>query len=145
MNISGGDLRGLIPEEMVFSLDSIQFIPNKGDTEPYVMLTLVNAQGSMNMAVYRRDLAKLIGKNPTALKLPKPGATPLSAGSAMPSEDSTREYFIGKTRVNDGVRERLVGFTATSSPRVQPKNVSRRIRHPETGGLVWPLWEAIPP
>jgi hypothetical protein len=45
------------------------------------------------------------------------------------------------TRKKDGKTETLKGFTATGSIREKPANAERRVKHPDTGELVWPLWE----
>jgi hypothetical protein len=129
LTITGVELKGLIPDELSLVLDCVDF--DSGDDE-HAMLTLDTAHGAVSVVVYRRALAKLLAKNTTA-----------SSREKKPSEASKRtpsDYHVGKLRTVDGKKQRLSGFTNTSSPSERPRGVSRRVRHPDTNKMVWPLW-----
>jgi hypothetical protein len=44
------------------------------------------------------------------------------------------------TRRKDGATEELTGFTRSGNIREKPVNAGRRVAHPDTGELVWPIW-----
>ena len=52
----------------------------------------------------------------------------------------TRSLVIGQKRTHKGKRQVLEGFTSSGSIREKPPNVQRRVKHPGTGQMVWPIW-----
>lgn len=148
MNISGKELKELIPDGVVFCLDSMQIL-DKDDT--HAILTLGHKHGSMSVLVYRKSLGKLLLRTPeTPAKADKPPSTqaPTVAQSVQtPAKgDDTEEgrvYSIGMTRKKDGVTQRLEGFSASSSLREKPTTAQRRVQHPVTKQMVWPLWVEV--
>jgi len=136
VNITGAELKALIPDDLKMSLDRVSFFKQEGETEPYVFLALDSEHGSVTVLVYRKELARLIARNATVAS---------RAGSAASPDPSAprSEYFVGKTRTHQGAKQRLTGFTNSAASREKPKDVKRRVRHPETGRLVWPIWTPI--
>lgn len=148
MNISGKELKELIPDGVVFCLDSLQIL-EKDDT--HAILTLGHRHGSMSVLVYRKSLGKLLLRTPDApSKAEKtPTAPQAAAQQTVPAPakgddpEESRVYTIGMTRKKDGVTQRLEGFSASSSLREKPTTAQRRVQHPVTKQMVWPLWVEV--
>lgn len=149
MNITGKDLKDLIPDGQVFSIDGINMHSRSDDL---VVLNLECSEGSLSMIVYKKAVGKLLMRNAgTAAPAPAPVATVAKAAeveaeaTASPAADDSEEGSgrrIGMTRRKDGKVETLKGFTASGSIREKPANCDRRVKHPETGEMVWAIWEA---
>jgi hypothetical protein len=144
VKISGKDLKDLIPDGIVFEVGGIGL---HSRDQSLAVLNLECSEGSMSVVVYKKSVGKLLMKVPTPAAEPvKPVVEDAPARSeeeapaqAAASDDGGRR--IGMTRKKDGKTETLKGFTATGSIREKPANAERRVKHPDTGELVWPLWE----
>jgi len=139
VNITGADLKKLIPDELRAQVDKISFPSQSGGTEPYAVVTLDTEFGQLDVVVYRKEMARFMGRN----SAPTARGDSASPGSTLDTTTAqTKDYYVGKTRkTSAGLTETLVGFTAGSSQKEKPANVGRRVRHPETDRLVWPIWK----
>lgn len=147
MNITGKDLKDLIPDGQVFSIDGINMHSRSDDL---VVLNLECSEGGMSIIAYKKAVGKLLMRNAGAAA-PAPSPAPVAAkaaeveseppAAADDSEESSGRR-IGMTRRKDGRIETLKGFTASGSIREKPANCDRRVKHPETGEMVWAIWEA---
>ena len=140
MNITGPELASLLPVELTLSIDRIDIPPQADGTKPYAVIQMETEFGAMSIVVYRKALFKHLAKNAT-VSTRTPEAAKASSGPASAPEG--REYYIGKERTHKGKKQRLAGFTKTASPALKPRGVTRRVRNPDTGQLVWPIWEDV--
>ena len=147
MNITGKDLKDLIPDGQVFSIDGINMHSRSDDL---VVLNLECSEGSLSMIAYKKGVGKLLMRNAgAAAPAPAPVAAVAKAAEVeaepSPAADDSEEGSgrrIGMTRRKDGKVETLKGFTASGSIREKPANCDRRVKHPDTGEMVWAIWEA---
>lgn len=150
MNITGKDLKDLIPDGQVFSIDGINMHSRSDDL---VVLNLECSEGSLSMIAYKKAVGKLLMRNAgsSSAQAPAPVATVAksaeveSEAAGSPAADDGEESSgrrIGMTRRKDGRLETLKGFTSSGSIREKPANCDRRVKHPETGEMVWAIWEA---
>ena len=148
VRITGKELRDSIPENLTLEINSVSLVPNS----ELVILEAESSEGPITIPVYRKKVARLLGKN-TRRQKPN-GIEPDNAKSTDPGEDvaeGTEEVlretplglYIGKERKKDGQAQRLTGFTGSGSIMHRPPRTTRRVRHPETGQKVWPIWENI--
>lgn len=145
MNISGKELKEIIPDEALFCLDSVQILERDST---HVIVNLGHKHGGMSILVYRKSLGKILLRAPeTPQKAEKitqtPAAVATESSQKVDDSEDGRVYTIGMTRKKDGVLQRLEGFSASSSVREKPRTAQRRVQHPETKNMVWPLWVEV--
>jgi hypothetical protein len=138
VNITGAELKALIPDDIRLSLDQIAFFSQEGETEPYVFLSLDSEHGPLTVLAFRKEAARLVSRNATVSSRKSTDVVAAAAAAAPRSE-----YFVGKLRSHQGRQQRLASFTPGASARDKPADVKRRVRHPETGRLVWPVWTDV--
>tara|TARA_Y100000310_G_C20684061_1_gene817846 strand:- start:1530 stop:1985 length:456 start_codon:yes stop_codon:yes gene_type:complete len=146
VRITGKELKDSIPETLTVEINSVSLIP---DSE-LVILEGECSEGVITIPIYRKKVARLLGKN-TRRRKPN-GVEPSTAQSAATEEyaeegaeevpsETPRGLYVGKERRKDGKTQRLAGFTNSGSIMNKPPRTTRRVRHPETGHKVWPIWE----
>lgn len=146
MNITGKDLKDLIPDEVVMSLENIG---THSKNDQYVVLSLECSEGCLQVIAYRKLVGKLLLKTAGPVQAPAPAPVapatqenspaPATAQEAQEEDEGGRK--IGMTRRRDGKVETLKGFTESGSIREKPANCDRRVKHPQTGQMVWAIWE----
>jgi hypothetical protein len=148
VRITGKELKDSIPENLTVEINSVSLIPGS----ELVILDAESSEGPITIPIYRKKVARLLGKN-TRKRKPN-GAEPTSAQPTTTEEDveesaeeapcePPRGLYVGKERRKDGKTQRLAGFTDSGSIMHKPPRTTRRVRHPETGLKVWPIWENI--
>lgn len=106
-------------------------------------------QGSITIPISKEGLANILLGMPSLgpkkeTLVPKRVAQAISAKAAKKASDSgnkkSRSLSVGQKRTYKGKRQVLEGFTSSGSVREKPPNVQRRVKHPGSGQMVWPIW-----
>jgi len=142
VTISGKELAEAIPPGLTLRVTQVCVIEDN-----MAILEMESEYGPVTLPVYRSAAGTFLRRRNKKKSAPtKPDKV---EEAAHDDDDETPEppprragYYAGKTRRHNGETQTLTGFTPSGSIHHKPPRTVKRVSHPETGVMVWPIWES---